>query len=393
MAASATIYTSKRPQVPDHVAGERSAQCVCCDYKTQCHQVAVCKPCFSKRLKQTRPERVYSVCDIWQRPYRHVSASGWVTRYRETEYRRDFGDPAKYPMIICDCFMCEHKVWSEYTVPICQSCIGSFQLDISAETSEPIYMCSSLTTRFPANTLAPATNSVSGAMLDVIPHIAACLLAATAGDIGMAIATLLNLMEAVQYLVSPHVIVGHIRTQSPNLYRAWHDFLLAMKYCERYSGQTIPASFGHVCSLKHDYYGVPDLHDDVSYKTECECELHSRFHVGSEYYPPSRTSYGSLQVVSCDSSPREIIDLIETLITTHYQRCITKAVQSVIYMNNANADEYSSIAYHGKTGLGTRHPRDTRPTKKQDRRTRHRPARSAGKSKRLAYQLGNYSLV
>ena len=390
--SGANSFILKPFQVPVHVSCEVHAHCAYCDYQTPCQRVAVCESCFGKRLKQSRPERLPNVWDTKLVPYKTVSRDGFVHIGKNEVYKVDFKKPARYPTFACDCSLCGQQVWSEYTVPVCKTCINSFQPDISGSSSEPAYMSSALTTRFPANTLIPGTLCGSSAMLDVIPHIAAFLLAATAGDIGIAIATLLNLMEAVQSLVSPHVIIGYIRTQSPKLYSAWHDFLLAMKYHNQHTPQTIPAMFGHVCRLSNEYIEVPGGYGDTEYHCMCECALRHQFLIGSELYPPSRSDCdGIYRIDSFRNDNTAIPKLIDRIINVHYQQHAASVTKTMIYANPSLEDaEYVNFI---PSVLATRHPRDTRPPKKQDRRTRHRPARSVGKSKRLNYLLGNYSLV
>lgn len=388
--SGANSFILKPYQVPEHVYGEVHAHCAYCDYQTLCQRVAVCESCFGKRLKQSRPERLPNIWDIKYVPYKHVSRDGFVHIRKEEVYKVDFKKPAKYPTFACDCSLCGQQVWSEYTVPICKTCINSFQPERS---TEPAYLCSVLTTRFPANTLVPGFSHAHGAILDVIPHIAACLLAVTAGDIRTAITALLNLMEAVQSLVSPHVIIGHIRTQSPRLYSAWHDFLLAMKYCNGHTSQTIPAVFGHVCRLSHEHIEVPDGYVDVAvYYCMCECALRHQFLIGSELYPPSRSDCdGRYRIASFRNDNTAIPKLIDRIIDMHYQQHAASVTKTMIYANPSLEEaEYLNFT---QSVLANQHTKDIRLPKKKDRQTRRQPKRLPGKARRLDYLLGNYSLV
>lgn len=387
-----TSFILKPFQVPEHLSGEVHAQCAYCNYQTQCQHAAVCESCFGKRLKLCRPERIPNMCETKLVLNKYNSRDGWTHIHREEVYKYDFNKLSKYRMFACDCSLCGQQGWSVYTVPVCKSCIDCIQPDIFGRSAEPAYMSSVLTSRFPANTLFPGNICGSSAMLDVIPHIAACLLAATAGDIGMAIAALLNLMEAVQCLVSPQVIIGHIRTHSPKLYSAWHDFLLGMKYMTEHTSQTIPVVFGHVCYLSNEYNEVRDSDGDVEYHCKCECPLRHQYMIGSNYYPPRRLDSDSrYRFVGLTNENTTISKLIDRLIDLHYQRQITAIVKTVTYMNAGTVAD-SNIVSPNKC-LAIQHPKNIKTQKKKKRQTIQRHTRYPGKSKHLNYQLGNFSLV
>jgi len=306
--------------------------------------------------------------------------------------------------------MCGSSVWSEYTIPVCQSCTDSFEtvnsysprtystdaLDKKSDAEELPYRVSTLTSRFPANSLNHAHSKHPGPILDVVPIIASFLLFATSGDIGEALCALLNLMEAFQELISPQVIIGYIRVTAPVLYSAWHDFLMEIKYSANLTNQEIPYTFGYVCSVKRAE-AIATSEDDCDYKGRCECRLKHKYHLGDNMYPPRRAIDGSFQV---NCSMKTIYTLANNLITAHKQNHVKAAVQTCIYMNNANSVELGcmgdALAMQPLRDLRKwrTHPNDLCRPKKADRKARLRAARHIpGKTKSPNYNLGNYSLV
>jgi hypothetical protein len=413
--ATTTLESSKEFIVPDSYHGKDAmAQCAYCDYQTQCKQVAVCKDCFTHKLKLSRPERQYSYRDTRERKYKSTTRDSWTRFYRSTthkHYVQDFNKPAKYTMFPCVCSMCGSSVWSEYTIPVCQSCTDSFEtvnsysprtystdaLDKKSDAEELPYRVSTLTSRFPANSLNHAHSKHPGPILDVVPIIASFLLFATSGDIEEALCALLNLMDVFQDLISPQVIIRYIRDNSPVLYSAWHDFLLCMKYDANLINQVIPSSFGYVCCVKRsEELAISEW--DIEYQGTCECSLKRLYFLGCNMYPPSHVLDGSWRVA--DGYPEAIHTLAEELITEHTNKHVTAAVQTCMYMNNAN---YVDSCLDGSLAMQTTkrdlrtpraHPNDLARPKKADRKARLRAARHIpGKTKRPNYNFGNYSLV
>jgi hypothetical protein len=231
----------------------------------------------------------------------------------------------------------------------------------------------------------------------VVPIIASFLLFATAGDIQVALHSLLNLMEAFQELISPMVIIGYIRDNSPTMYSAWHDFLLCMKYSSSLPNQTIPRSFGYVCCVKRsEALAISEW--DIEHHGTCECSSHRTYELGSNMYPPKRAVDGSWQVA--DGYPDAIHNLTKSLITEHTNKHVTAAIQTCKYMNNANSVDgclNDVLAMQTtKRDLRSRrnHPNDLARPKKADRQARQRVSRHIpGKTKSPNYKLGNYSLV
>lgn len=412
--ATTTLESSKEFMVPDSYNGKITmAHCACCDYQTQCKQVAVCKDCFTHKLKLSRPERVYSCWDIRERKCKSTTKSGWTRFYNAEYYVQDFKKPAKYPYFACVCSMCGTSDWSEYTVPVCQSCTDSFEtvnsysprtystdaLSKQPDAEELPYRVSTLTSRFPANSVNHAHSRHPGPILDVVPIIASFLLVATSGDIGEALRALLNLMEAFQDLISPLVIIGYIRDNAPTMYSAWHDFLLCMKYSASLPNQVIPRSFGYVCCVKRsEELAISDFDFENEYHGTCECSLQRKYFLGSNAYPSKRVVDGSWQVAN--GYPTTIHNLTKSLISEHTNKHVTAAILTCKYMNNANSvdgclDDALAILT-AKRDLRSRrdHPNDLGRPKKADRKARLRAARHIpGKTKRPNYNFGNYSLV
>jgi hypothetical protein len=265
------------------------------------------------------------------------------------------------------------------------------------DAEELPYKASALTSLFPANSLNPHTRH-PGPILDVVPIIASFLLFATSGDVGNALQTLLNLMEAFQDLISPQVIIRYIRDNSPVMYSAWHDFLICMKYNVNLPNQIIPLQFGYVCCVKHSEELATGYEWDFEYQGTCECNLKRKYHLGYNMYPPSRVLDGSWRVTG--GYPEAIHTLAEELITEHTNKHVTAAVQTCMYMNNANSIDGSldmALAMQTtKRDLRTSHvhPNDLARPKKADRKARLRASRHIpGKTKSPNYNLGNYSLV
>ncbi len=405
--ATTTLESSKEFMVPDSYHGKFTmAHCACCDYQTQCKQVAVCKNCFTHKLKMCRPERRYSYFDTRERKCKSTTRDGWTRFYNAEYYVHDFRKPAKYTIFICVCSLCGTSDWSEYTIPVCQSCTDSFEtvnsystdaLNKQPDANELPYRASTLTSRFPANSLNHANAMHPGPILDVVPIIASFLLFATEGDIGTALCTLLNLMEAFQELITPQVIIGYIRDNAPALYSAWHDLLLCMKYDANLPNQVIPSSFGYVCCVKHDEL-IATSEYDCDYKGTCECRLKHKYHLGCNMYQPSRALDGTWHVENGYSDT--IRTLANNMISEHTNRHVTAAVQTCIYMNNANTvdfciDEHLAMQTTKRDLRTSRtHPNDLARPNKADRKARLRASRHIpGKTKRPNYNLGNYSLV
>jgi hypothetical protein len=289
---------------------------------------------------------------------------------------------------------------------VCQSCTDSFEtvnsystdaLNKQPDANELPYRASTLTSRFPANSLNHANAMHPGPILDVVPIIASFLLFATEGDIGTALCTLLNLMEAFQELITPQVIIGYIRDNAPALYSAWHDLLLCMKYDANLPNQVIPSSFGYVCCVKHDEL-IATSEYDCDYKGTCECRLKHKYHLGCNMYQPSRALDGTWHVENGYSDT--IRTLANNMISEHTNRHVTAAVQTCIYMNNANTvdfciDEHLAMQTTKRDLRTSRtHPNDLARPNKADRKARLRASRHIpGKTKRPNYNLGNYSLV
>ncbi len=413
-----TLATSKDFIVLDDQETATIAQCICCDYQTQCNQVAVCKDCFTLKLKQQRTGRVYSCWDTRMRRRKVTNKHGVTSIYKEEYYVVDFKKPAKYPYFPCICSMCGVSGWSEYTIPVCQSCTDSFDtvnsysprtystdaLSKQPDAEELPYRVSTLTSRFPANSLNYSHGRHPGPILDVVPIIASLLLFATAGDIQAALRALLNLMEAFQDLISPMVIIGYIRESAPTMYSAWHDFMLCMKYSASLPNQVIPRPFGYVCCVKHSEERATGDEWDVEYQGTCECNLKHKYILGCNMYPPSKAVDGSWQFANGYPGAIHTLNAIHTLtkslITEHTNKHVTAAIQTCKYMNNANSvdgclDE-SIVMQKTKRDLRSRrdHPNDLARPKNADRQARQRVSRHIpGKTKSPNYNFGNYSLV
>jgi hypothetical protein len=184
------------------------------------------------------------------------------------------------------------------------------------------------------------------------------------------------------------------------MYLVLHDFLLCMKYDANMinlTNQEIPSSFGYMCCVKREQQ-IPISGIDYYYEGTCECRLKRKYLLGSNDYPPSRALDSSWLVTNgfCDA----IRNLTESLISEHTDKRVTAAIQTCIYMNNANTvdcclDESLAMLIT-KRDLRKRHVHPNNPVrhKKVDRKARLRAARHIpGKTKRPNYNFGNYSLV
>ncbi len=306
--------------------------------------------------------------------------------------------------------MCGKAEFTEHTINVCQSCTTGFNIPMQPapdmatfsrlDDADLPYKHTVLTSRFPNNSVNPHIRH-PGAILDVVPMIASFLFKASGDDTGEVIATLLNLMEAFQDLLAPHVIIGYIRDNAPKLYSLWHDFLITMRYNRQYSQQYIPTSFGYACHLPAYSYVCEDTDEFWEYGEYieygiCACSLRAKHNVGCWINPSSRDAKnGNLLIQDCPDIG--IQTLICSLIGQHETSMITKTVQACYYINNANSEpmdeELDDITH--RLSIYRIHHKDAAPprTKKDRMGLFARQKKGKGKAKRANYALGNYSLV